>query len=60
VALAICYAVEFSQLLHWPWLMDLRATTLGHLILGTDFHWQDLLAYPAGIGVGVGLMKIWR
>ncbi|MEP6766196.1 MAG: DUF2809 domain-containing protein, partial [Gemmatimonadaceae bacterium] len=37
VALVICYAVEFSQLLHQPPLDKLRATELGALTLGTGF-----------------------
>lgn len=54
-ALVICYAVEFSQLYQAPWLVSIRKTTLGHLVLGSAFHAQDLLAYAAGIAIGAVL-----
>lgn len=48
-ALVTSYADEFSQLLTWPWLVEWRSTTLGHLILGQGFLWVDLIAYTIGI-----------
>lgn len=53
VALIMCYVVEFSQLYQAPWINAIRATTLGHLVLGSAFHWIDLVAYPVGVSVGV-------
>ena len=50
VSLATAYLVEFSQLITWPWLVSLRSTTLGHLVLGQGFLWVDLLAYTIGVG----------
>ena len=50
-ALAIAYVDEFTQLYQAPWINQLRATTVGHLVLGTTFSWLDLLAYTAGIGL---------
>lgn len=41
-------AVECQQALTWPWLVDLRATRLGALLLGQGFQLADLLAYAAG------------
>lgn len=49
IALAVAYAVEFSQMLHAPWLDDLRATTPGHLVLGQGFDPRDLAAYLLGV-----------
>lgn len=49
MALAISFAVEFSQLIRWQWLVDLRSTTVGHLVLGQGFLWKDLVAYTIGI-----------
>ncbi len=49
LALAICYAVEFSQLYHADWLEAWRETLPGKLILGRGFSWLDLLAYTFGI-----------
>lgn len=52
-ALAISWTVEFGQLYHTPWLDGFRATTIGHLILGSGFLPMDLAAYSVGVGVGV-------
>lgn len=51
IALSASFLIELSQLLRWQWLVDLRATTLGHLLLGQGFLWSDLLAYTVGIGI---------
>lgn len=50
-ALAIAYLVEYSQLLDWEWLVTIRNTTIGHLLLGQGFLWSDLVAYTIGISV---------
>ena len=49
VALAFCFAVEFSQLYHAPALDALRRTTAGHLALGSGFDPRDFAAYAAGV-----------
>jgi Protein of unknown function (DUF2809) len=48
-AVAVCWVVEFSQLYHAPWIDSWRSTTLGHLVLGTDFDPRDLAAYSLGV-----------
>ncbi len=48
-ALAVCVAVETSQLYHAPWLGAVRGTVPGHLVLGSDFDPRDFVAYTAGI-----------
>jgi hypothetical protein len=53
LALGIAYAVEFGQLYQAGWINAIRATTLGHLVLGQWFGWMDLCAYAIGIGLGV-------
>lgn len=50
-ALLVCFAVEFSQLYQAPWIVEIRAHTLGHLVLGSFFGWADLIAYTAGVAV---------
>lgn len=50
-ALALAYLDEFSQLYQAAWINDIRATTMGHLVLGSTFAWADLLAYTIGIGL---------
>lgn len=60
VALAICWAVELSQLVHAPTIDALRATTLGHLALGSDFDARDLAAYALGVGAAWAFEAVWR
>jgi hypothetical protein len=49
VALAICAAVEISQLIHTHRIDAMRQTTLGGLVLGSGFDPRDLLAYAIGV-----------
>lgn len=56
-ALAAAWAVEFSQLLHAPWIDAWRRTTLGRLTLGTDFDPRDLAAYAVGV-LGAVLLEL--
>lgn len=51
VALVFSYVDEFSQLVQWTWLCEIRATTVGHLVLGQGFLWSDLLAYTIGVAL---------
>jgi hypothetical protein len=48
LAFLFSVTIECSQLLGWPWLVDLRGTLLGRLVLGQGFQWADLLAYLIG------------
>jgi hypothetical protein len=49
LALAGCFMVEASQLMHAPMLDAIRRTTAGHLVLGSGFDLRDLVAYTAGV-----------
>jgi Protein of unknown function (DUF2809) len=53
---AIC--VELSRLVHTPWLDDFRLTTLGALLIGRVFSPWNMLAYGAGIGLGMWLDRL--
>jgi hypothetical protein len=53
LALCLAWTTEFSQLYHAEWIDRIRATRPGHLILGSVFNGPDLLAYAAGIALGV-------
>lgn len=55
LALIICWVVEASQLLHTAQLDLWRETTLGRLVLGSDFDPRDLVAYGLGVLVGLKL-----
>ncbi|MFM1871537.1 MAG: hypothetical protein RL398_959 [Planctomycetota bacterium] len=45
---AIATLVECQQLLDWGWLVELRHTRVGALVLGQGFQAADLLAYACG------------
>lgn len=53
LALGFACSIEFSQIYHAEWIDRIRAMRLGHLILGSTFNLPDLLAYAAGVAVGV-------
>jgi hypothetical protein len=59
LALMTSYSVEFSQLYQAPWINAIRATTPGHLILGSTFHGPDLAAYTIGVVIGTALDGLW-
>ena len=60
LALAVCFAVELSQLLHTPLLDAMRRTTAGHLVLGSGFDARDLVAYTGGVMAAVIVETVWR
>ena len=49
IALAVCWLVEFGQLVSTPSLDAVRRTLPGHLVLGSGFDPRDLAAYAAGV-----------
>ena len=51
VAYVICVSVELSQLCHTPALDAVRATRLGHLVLGSGFDPRDLVSYLGGVAI---------
>jgi len=55
ISAGAAYAVEFSQLIQTDGLNALRATVLGHLVLGSRFAMEDLAAYTLGIAVCAGV-----
>jgi Protein of unknown function (DUF2809) len=55
ITAVVAAGVEFSQLLHVPWLDDFRRTTFGMLLLGRTFSWWDIVSYWIGIAIGCGL-----
>jgi hypothetical protein len=48
ITLSFCYFIEISQLCQEPWLIAIRATTIGALILGHGFLWSDIICYTIG------------
>ena len=55
IAVLIAVVVEFSRLVHVPWLDAFRLTTAGALLLGRIFSLWNLVAYLIGIVVGIWL-----
>ena len=53
ISIAIC--VELFRLVHAPWLDEFRLTTAGALLLGRVFSPWNMLAYAAGIMLGMVL-----
>jgi hypothetical protein len=53
LASATSAAVECCKLWQDPWIVHLRHTTLGHLVLGHVFSWQNLVAYAVGVAAGI-------
>ncbi|WP_219684512.1 ribosomal maturation YjgA family protein [Bradyrhizobium canariense] len=60
IATVIAVVVEFSRLVHMPWLDAFRLTTAGALLLGRIFSPWNLLAYAVGIAFGVWIDRLAR
>lgn len=58
IAAVIAIVVEFSRLVHAPWLDAFRLTTAGALLLGRIFSLWNLVAYVIGIAFGVWLDRL--
>jgi hypothetical protein len=57
-AVAIAIVVEFSRLVHAPWLDAFRLTAAGALLLGRIFSLWNIVAYMIGIALGVWLDRL--
>ena len=44
--------IEFTQLWHPPFLEPVRATFIGHALLGSTFSWMDFPLYATGALLG--------
>jgi len=55
IALAIAVSVEFSRLYQTPALDEFRLTLAGRLLLGRVFSLWNIVAYAAGIGLGMAI-----
>ncbi|MDA9445205.1 MULTISPECIES: ribosomal maturation YjgA family protein [Bradyrhizobium] len=58
IAAMIAVVVEFSRLVHTPWLDAFRLTTAGALLLGRIFSVWNLVAYAVGIAFGVWIDRL--
>lgn len=57
LALVTSYMVEAAKLYQAQWIVAIRHTTLGHLVLGHAFSWQNLVAYAFGVLAGVAIER---
>jgi hypothetical protein len=57
-AIAISFAVEFSQIYHAHWIDRIRRTTSGAMILGSSFDWRDLICYVVGVTIGAVTARV--
>ncbi|WP_196893486.1 ribosomal maturation YjgA family protein [Aureivirga marina] len=48
-SLFFCFFIELFQLYKATWIVEIRQTRIGSLILGQGFLWSDLLLYTIGI-----------
>jgi hypothetical protein len=55
LALLSSFGIEILKLNQTPWLVSLRYTSIGHLIFGHVFSWQNLVAYSIGVGIAYPL-----
>lgn len=58
IALIFSFFIEISQLYQADWINTIRRTTLGGLVLGYGFLWEDLISYFIGIVIGVMIDRI--
>ena len=58
LAMATSVAIEVAKLWQAPWLVQFRHTTVGHLLLGQVFSWQNLVAHGVGVLAGVVLDRL--
>lgn len=52
LAIIFSFSIEISQLYQADWINNIRSTTLGGLILGHGFLFEDLISYSLGIVIG--------
>jgi hypothetical protein len=55
IAAVVAICVELLRLVHFPWLDAFRLTLPGALLLGRVFSVWNMIAYGAGIGLGMWL-----
>ena len=64
LALLVTWGIELSQCLTWPWLVAIRAHSVGGLLLGHGFLWSDVIACGVGAVLAWCLdlmaLKMWR
>ncbi len=57
VVLSATCALEVLQLSHNPVLEFVRGFYIGHILIGSSFHWTDFIYYAAGSVAGMFWLK---
>lgn len=52
-SIIFCFGIEFSQMYQAEWIVEIRRTLVGSLILGKGFLVIDLCRYVIGVAVGL-------
>ncbi len=60
IAIIFSFLIEISQLYQADWINAIRQTTLGGLVLGYGFLWEDLISYSIGVIIGLTIDKLSR
>ncbi|WP_248926223.1 DUF2809 domain-containing protein [Paenibacillus hamazuiensis] len=55
LCLGFCYVIELSQLYQADWIVHIRNTLIGGLILGKGFLYADLIRYTVGAAAAFAL-----
>ena len=55
ITYSFCILIECSQLYQGEWIVRLRETFPGQMLLGHGFLWSDLLCYAAGVIIGCAI-----
>lgn len=58
LAIIFSFSIEISQLYQADWINNIRSTTIGGLILGHGFLFEDLISYSIGIIIGAIINKL--
>ena len=58
IAFLFSFSIEISQLYQAQWINNIRNTTIGGLILGHGFLFEDLISYSIGIILGCIIDKL--
>lgn len=58
ISLLICYAIETLQLYQANWIVEIRNSNFGHLVLGQGFLWSDIMAYTFGVGLSFSIERL--
>lgn len=59
ISVIFSFAIEFSQLYQAEWIVEIRNTVIGSLILGRGYVTVDLFRYVIGIIIAFWIDKFW-